>query len=399
MLTEFFHMNATNADAKNLNCLYIDFPRYFVWHSIERMWTTRKQGEVIGRLTSAHPTEGERYYLRMLLMHIPKPTSFNDLKTFNGENCHTFQEAAEKRGLLQVDNGADECLQEACIFQMPYSLRQLFAILLVHVNPSNPIKLWKKYKEYLSEDIKCNKIITIEEIEIKVLQKINEHLKSMGKTIDDYNFAPYKSENLQLHTNTKEIETEYNIIVFNEDLATISMLNSEQKKAYDIIMDRIHNNKSGVFFLDGPGGTGKTFLYRALLATIRSTKNIALATATSGVAASILPGGRTAHSRFKIPIKFSQSDNCSISKQSSTSELIKKAKLIIWDEATMAKKNAIHCLNDLLKDIMECEEPFGGKVVVFGGDFRQTLPVVRKGQKDDYISASLVTSNLWEKFE
>ena len=97
MLTEFFHMNATNADAKNLNCLYIDFPRYFVWHSIERMWTTRKQGEVIGRLTSAHPTEGERYYLRMLLMHIPKPTSFNDLKIFNGEICHTFREAAEKK--------------------------------------------------------------------------------------------------------------------------------------------------------------------------------------------------------------------------------------------------------------------------------------------------------------
>ena len=59
----------------------------------------------------------------------------------------------------------------------------------------------------------------------------------------------------------------------------------------------------GKFFLDGPGGTGKTYLYRALLAKIRSTDRIVVATATSGIAASIMPGGRTAHSRFKNPIK------------------------------------------------------------------------------------------------
>src|SRR5689334_24200721 len=45
------------------------------------------------------------------------------------------------------------------------------------------------------------------------------------------------------------------------------------------------------------GGTGKTFLYRALLAKVRGQNKIAIATATSGVAASIMPGGRTAHSR------------------------------------------------------------------------------------------------------
>ncbi|KAL0305019.1 UNVERIFIED_CONTAM: hypothetical protein Scaly_2999400 [Sesamum calycinum] len=55
-------------------------------------------------------------------------------------------------------------------------------------------------------------------------------------------------------------------------------------------------------FIDGPGGSGKTFLYRALLADVRSKGYIALAVATSGVAAALLPGGRTAYSRFKIPI-------------------------------------------------------------------------------------------------
>ena len=61
-------------------------------------------------------------------------------------------------------------------------------------------------------------------------------------------------------------------------------------------------NIGRVFFEDGPGGTRKTYLYRALLARVRTTDRITVATATSGIAASIMPGGRTAHSRFKIPI-------------------------------------------------------------------------------------------------
>jgi ATP-dependent DNA helicase PIF1 len=63
------------------------------------------------------------------------------------------------------------------------------------------------------------------------------------------------------------------------------------------------NKKGRVFFVDGPGGTSKTFLYRCLIATDHSEGLITVAIATSGIAASIMPGGRTAHSVFKIPIK------------------------------------------------------------------------------------------------
>uniref|UniRef100_A0A3Q7EVU2 ATP-dependent DNA helicase n=1 Tax=Solanum lycopersicum TaxID=4081 RepID=A0A3Q7EVU2_SOLLC len=86
------------------------------------------------------------------------------------------------------------------------------------------------------------------------------------------------------------------------------------------------------FFIDGPGGTGKSFLYRALLATVRYRGFIALATASSGVAALLHPGGRTAHSRFKIPINIEGKFSCNISKQSSLASLIRDAKLIVWDE-------------------------------------------------------------------
>ena len=79
--------------------------------------------------------------------------------------------------------------------------------------------------------------------------------------------------------------------------------------------------------------------------------------------------------------------------------MIKETKLIIWDEALMSKKAAIEALDDLLRDLMNSEEVFGGKVVVFGGDFRQTLPVVRKGTKAEMINACLINSPLWHKLE
>jgi CO dehydrogenase nickel-insertion accessory protein CooC1 len=56
------------------------------------------------------------------------------------------------------------------------------------------------------------------------------------------------------------------------------------------------------FFIDGLGGTGKTFLYRTVMANLRSRGQIVLATASSGIAATLLPGGRTTHSRFKLTI-------------------------------------------------------------------------------------------------
>lgn len=147
--------------------------------------------------------------------------------------------------------------------------------------------------------------------------------------------------------------------------------------------------------MDGPGGTGKTFLYRALLATVRSNKQIALATASSGVAASILPNGRTAHSRFKIPISGDEKTACTVSKQSDLAKLLRATSLIIWDEASMAKKEDIEALDDMLRDITDVDYIFGGKVVVLGGDFRQVLPVIPKGSKEDCINASLVRSTIW----
>ncbi|XP_050233165.1 uncharacterized protein LOC126681661 [Mercurialis annua] len=398
MLTEFFHTCATDKYAEKL--LYREFPEHYTWSGMERIWSKRKNKKVIGRVNAANPIEGERYYMRILLSHVRGPKSFNDLLTVNGVPYSTFKESAMNRGLLEYDNSASECMKEAVEYQMPKELRRLFATLLVYCDPPSVRQLWDDNYEAMAEDFKKIHENSLEMQISSTLESINYYLKSMGKNIKDYDLPKVKARADQIFSNvTKEIEEEMAIEVPQEDLDATNKLNNEQMKAYNVILARINSKKSGAFFVDGPGGTGKTFLYRALLANIRSKGMIALATATSGVAAAIMPGGRTAHNRFSIPLSPTESSLCGISKQSGKAELLRKATLIIWDEAPMAKRFAIETVDRSLKDIMNSTEPFGGKVFVFGGDFRQVLPVVPKGTRQETVSSSLIKSYLWEKME
>ena len=136
-------------------------------------------------------------------------------------------------------------------------------------------------------------------------------------------------------------------------MALLDTLNKEQRAAYDEIMSSIDTEDEGLFFVDGPSGTGKTYLYRALLATIRNQKKIAVATATSSVAASIMSGGRTVHSRFKIPLTINNGAFCTFTKQSGTAKLLRAISLIIWDEVTMIKRQGVEALDNSLRDIMD----------------------------------------------
>ncbi|WVZ95702.1 hypothetical protein U9M48_041434 [Paspalum notatum var. saurae] len=94
---------------------------------------------------------------------------------------------------------------------------------------------------------------------------------------------------------------------------------------------------------------------------------------------------------------FEDDDGRCFTKQSGTAKLLRKASLIIWDEASMTKRQAVEALDNSLRDIMDRPRlPFGGKTMVFGGDFRQVLPVIRKGTRFQIVAASLRKSYIWE---
>ncbi|KIK11976.1 hypothetical protein PISMIDRAFT_99675, partial [Pisolithus microcarpus 441] len=87
-----------------------------------------------------------------------------------------------------------------------------------------------------------------------------------------------------------------------EALANIAQLNAEQHDAFTRVFDAVEKQNPKIFFLNGPGGTGKTFVYKTVCHKVRSMGWIVLCVASSGIAALLLKGGHTAHSVFKIPI-------------------------------------------------------------------------------------------------
>ena len=92
--------------------------------------------------------------MRLLLNHVQGLISFQYLLTVNERLCDTFKEAAKERGLLESDDNIFECLREAVVFKMPSALRNLFATILVHCNPTDVRKLWDTYYDNMSEDFK-----------------------------------------------------------------------------------------------------------------------------------------------------------------------------------------------------------------------------------------------------
>nr|XP_020179428.2 uncharacterized protein LOC109765053 [Aegilops tauschii subsp. strangulata] len=394
MLTEYFKANQEHPRARNI--LYKDFPGRFTWQKKKKFWKPRVERFQIGRIVSANPAEGDRYYLRVLLNHVMGKTSFDDLLTVDGVLCGSFREAAERLGLIEADNTLDDCLTEAEQWAMPCSLRRLFATILVHCEPGDVRGLWDRHLEPMSDDYRRSRT-SPDEVEQMVLLDIRGMLQSMSKDIADFALPSIDDAFDPTEGEAREVIEETTVEFDMDDTKLVSSLNLEQRAAYDEILTAVECGDGGVFFVDGPGGTGKTFLYRAMLAKVRSQGKIGIATATSGVAASIMPGGRTAHSRFKIPLSCDDGASCSFTKQSGTAKLLRMASLIIWDEASMTKRQAVEALDNSMHDIMGIrDQPFGGKTVVFGGDFRQVLPVVRRGSRGQIIDATLRSSHLWK---
>lgn len=76
--------------------------------------------------------------------------------------------------------------------------------------------------------------------------------------------------------------------------------------------------------------------------------------------------------------------------------MLQNASILIRDEAPMAHRHALECLDRSLQDLMQNRQLFGGKVVILAGDFRQLAPVVRHGRRADKADACISRSHLWE---
>ncbi|XP_035845741.1 uncharacterized protein LOC118492075 [Helianthus annuus] len=345
---------------------YVEFPTQFVWKSNKRKWKPRKRGFSIGRIHSVSPSVGEAYYLRILLNKVKGPRNFEDIRTVNDVEYPTFGDACYAYGLLDDDNEYIEAILEASFTGSGYYLRSLFCTMLMSESMSRPEFVWEKTFTYLSDDI---------------LYKQRRILKHPGLVLNEdqiKNLTLFEIQNFLLRNNLTL--KRYSSMPFpNHDcISSANNLLLSEELAYDkeILAEEFRNLFSSL-----------THEQRTLCTSIRSEGKIVLSVASSGIASLLLSGGRTAHSRFHIPINLDEDSFCFIKPGSDLARLLQETSLIIWDEAPMVHKHGFEALDRSLKDLFRSvsgassELPFGGKVIVFGGDFRQILPVVPGGSR------------------
>ena len=395
-LMAFFKANEEYEEAHNL--LYHEFPQFFVWLESSKKWKLRQRGMAIGRMHYIPPTAGERFYLRTLLTAVRGPQSFEELRTFEGTIYPTFHDACVARGLLEDDGEWNQCLEDASTMQTGKQLRSLFAVILRDCCPTQPVQLWEKFRNHICDDLKYalqrlgKQNPTEEEIYDYGLYLINQLLQYSNKSLSDYPSMPLSQMDWhQIVGNRLIVEQQDYNREEQQRLADqyISMLNADQHQAFDKIMDAVDIKSGECFFINGPGGTGKTFVYNVLCYVLRAKGKIVICVASSGIAAILLIGGRTSHLHFKIPIIIHESSTCSIRKNSLEAALFQAADIVIWDEVPMQHRHIPEAVDRTLRDIRNCDKPFGGLSVVFGGDFQQILPVIVKGSRLQIVGACL----------
>ncbi|KAL3655713.1 hypothetical protein CASFOL_000109 [Castilleja foliolosa] len=261
---------------------------------------------------------------------------------------------------------------------------------------------------YIQEDHCYTIQLTEEEIKNLALIEIEIMLRRSGgslKYIDSMSQPDFNNINASTNRMIMD-ELDYDIVKLELELNVLKpKMTDEQRYVFDVVLDFVYCNKGKTYFLYGYGGTGNTFVWRILSAAIRCKKDIVLDVASSGIASLLLPGERTTHSRFKIPLTPHESSTCNIKMGTELAELVVLAKLIIWDEAPMMSKYCFEALDRTLRDIMKVndranfDKPFGGKTIVFGGDFRQILSVIPKGSRQDVVNTTINSSYIWRNCE
>ncbi|XP_058774322.1 uncharacterized protein LOC131648594 [Vicia villosa] len=409
MFTAWMEANKAYPEAKNLT--YSQFLSKFFYDKRYRRWRPCKRGNTIGRLIWVPPSMGELYFLRMMLTIVKGPTCYEDIKFVGGKVQDTFRDACFEMGFLNDDKEYVAAIDEAKNWGSGHFLRKLFVTMLLSGTVNRPRHVWEKTWRTLSDSIlyqqmqKTNRrAATVSLVPFNFMQPQHQlfDLCSMYFNITTA-VASYIYSDVTKHVGNRLI---YDELDYDDDTEKqkfqelFHALTDEQRSIFEKIMDAVNKQSGGVFFLHGYGGTGKTFMWITLSSALRSQKKIVLTAASSGIASLLLPGGRTAHSKFKIPVPKLDNSTCNIDKDTEHSQLFEATDVIIWDEAPMSHKNYFKALDKTLKDVMSKKGVentiFGGKVVVFGGDFRQILPVVPRAGHSDIVHASISSSYVWD---
>ncbi|KAL3639082.1 hypothetical protein CASFOL_016989 [Castilleja foliolosa] len=322
-LTQWFESNKLDSDGLDLT--YLNYSSRYRWYKTGMFWLSRVhlQNPGIGRLAYVHPASGELFFLRMLLCHQRGCKSFADIRTVCNVIHNTYRSACDALGLLGDDKEWLTAFIESSVWATSSELQVLFVHMLLFCVVSQPIYFWETQWGCMGDDIRhrftaetasTNFFVNDSEIQQYILLELEKLLNSgtPSKSLSDFGL-PMPSTSFLASVGNRLLMEETccdRASLAAEHSQSHLLLNVDQLQVYNYILSAYHSNSQVLLFVYGHGGTGKTFLWRTIISYFRSVGKIVLAVAASGIASLLLPAGRTAHSRFKIPIDLTEQSTC-----------------------------------------------------------------------------------------
>ena len=286
-------------------------------------------------------------------------------------------------------------MEEASVWGFPNALRMLAANILLYNRPVDPSSFINNHLDILTDDFKrSNESITESECEEWLLCKLKQILESSSSSLKHVGLP--EPENVKRMSKAFVHEYNWDISSLREEQSDVlKKLTNDQRRIFEEVIESVEKKDGQLFFIDAPGGSGKSFTANCIMNHVRLSGSLVLACASSGIAATMLKGGSTAHNKFQIPIDLSEDSICDIREGTDRYKLIYDTKLVIWDEAPMMHRFAVNAVDLMFQRVKGIERPFGGVTMVFMGDWRQTLPVVPLASKEQKISATLLFADCW----
>ncbi|XP_044019589.1 uncharacterized protein LOC122860013 [Aphidius gifuensis] len=355
MLMEYFALNQRDLSARTFT--YTEISGHYVFNKQSGLnqssWKPRKrQFNIIGRMYFISPSQVELFHLRLLLITVKRATSFENLRTVDGMTHDTYRSACLALGLIEDDAEWDRAMTEEK-------------------------KLWEDHKDGMSEDFK--RTYSLNQSYARSYHEINTHLSRERSALSKFPTMPLLTDFEPVdNLNDEEIIP----LQRHEEIgsAQYAKLNTKQKVIVDKILNAVLSDQrtsNSCFFIDGPGGSGKTFVYSTIYHLLKSKRKKISTTAFTGIAAISLPEGRTMHNVFGMLVPMYADSISSIKCQSKEAEKLVNTDVLICDEAPMAPRYCMELADRTYRDVTKVDLSFGGRIVLMGGDFRQLLPVLK----------------------
>jgi len=401
MLLQYFAVSEVRARRNLSPVSYVDIPSLYSWNTSERMWVERQQQQrftTIGRMSWIPVSAGEQFFLRSLLLATPGATSYDFLRTVNGHLYPSFRDACMARNLVHDESVWDCTMRDAINSETSApSLRALFLLVIVHGGATDPLALWHRYAPSLADDFRyqlCRMYPSPEAVDLVQLDAITMCLTEIRNLLPGYGDvralltalpspgqllleAPLAAPTHNAGASDLTVEQAQDML---DDM--VPQLNVQQRLIFDTVCRRLEadNEQPFIVIIDAPGGFGKTFLAKLLLAAALRLDTSFIASAATGIASLLLPGGATTHKAYGIPLDLDATSMCGFSIRSSDlCERVMAAGLHVADECSMLSRHGYEGIDRSFRDAET--EPhkrdllIAGRLMVFMGDARQLPPV------------------------